>query len=218
MQQQINVFYAETSGQYWMQYIDFPDVCPYCKHSCAPVPITAQMKDDKIFGCFKCTKNNCNHLFLVTYCMGAQGWHLWNIEPQFPIKREFSENISNVSQQFVDIYNEAYQSESYWLHQISWVWYRKSLEFLIKDYLIQKNPEKEEEIKQKFLWNCINDDLEEGKIKLVAKRAVWLWNDETHYVRKWEDKDITDLKKLIELTVNWIEMEKMTEEYTDGMQ
>jgi len=42
-------------------------------------------------------------------------------------------------------------------------------------------------------------------------RAVWLGNDETHYLRKWEQKDLTDLKNLIGLTVHWIEMEELTE-------
>ena len=48
-------------------------------------------------------------------------------------------------------------------------------------------------------------------IKAVAKRAVWLGNDETHYVRKWEEKDVQDLKGLIRLTILWIEKVKETE-------
>ena len=35
-------------------------------------------------------------------------------------------------------------------------------------------------------------------------------NDETHYVRKWEGKDINDLKKLISMTIAWIEIEQLT--------
>ena len=37
-------------------------------------------------------------------------------------------------------------------------------------------------------------------------------NDETHYVRKWEDKDLEDLKKFIQLTEHWIESEHLTRE------
>ena len=55
------------------------------------------------------------------------------------------------------------------------------------------------------------------KIQTVAKRALWLGNDETHYLRKWEDKDLTDLRKLIDLTIHWIEMEKLSEEYIEDM-
>jgi hypothetical protein len=43
-------------------------------------------------------------------------------------------------------------------------------------------------------------------------------NDETHYVRQWEDKDITDLKTLIPPTVNWIETILLTRKYMQSMQ
>jgi hypothetical protein len=55
------------------------------------------------------------------------------------------------------------------------------------------------------------------QIKEIAKRAAWLGNDETHYVRKWEDKDLKDLKKLISLTLHWIEVETLTLEVIADM-
>lgn len=47
--------------------------------------------------------------------------------------------------------------------------------------------------------------------------AVWLGNDETHYYRRWEDKDINDLKLLIKLTANWIEIKELTKNYSEDM-
>lgn len=35
---------------------------------------------------------------------------------------------------------------------------------------------------------------------------MWLGNDETHYVRRWEEKDLSDLKRLISMTVSWIDL------------
>lgn len=61
------------------------------------------------------------------------------------------------------------------------------------------------------LSKCIDDYVDDVKINAVAKRAVWLGNDETHYVRKWEGKDVQDLKGLIRLTILWIEKEMETE-------
>jgi hypothetical protein len=52
----------------------------------------------------------------------------------------------------------------------------------------------------------------------MAKRATWLGNDETHYVRTWEGKDLKDLKTLIRLTIHWVEMEAETERYEQEMQ
>lgn len=48
-------------------------------------------------------------------------------------------------------------------------------------------------------------------------RAVWLGNDETHYVRKWEEKDVNDLKLLVRLTVNWIDNVLLTKKYIADM-
>ena len=126
------------------------------------------------------------------------------------VPRSFSEIIKNTSNEFCDIYNQALASESQGHLKICGVGYRKALEFLLKDYLIGLHPDKTEEIKTKFLGKCIEEYISNANIKTVAKRAAWLGNDETHYVRIWEGKDLQDLKKLIDLTVNWIEMEQLT--------
>ncbi len=95
--------------------------------------------------------------------------------------------------------------------------YRKALEFLIKDYLCLAQPEDAEKIKKAQLGPCIADYVTNENVKAMAARAVWLGNDETHYTRKWEDKDLEDLKKLIQLTVHWIEMELMTTSVIEEM-
>ncbi|WBX72977.1 DUF4145 domain-containing protein [Tenacibaculum pacificus] len=115
------------------------------------------------------------------------------------------------------IYNEAYSAEQQNLKEICGVGYRKALEFLIKDYVILNNKEKEDKILKMGLGNCIKDLVTDDRVKSVSKRAVWLGNDETHYVRRWETKNLEDLKKLISLTVHWIEMEKLTESFETEM-
>ena len=54
-------------------------------------------------------------------------------------------------------------------------------------------------------------------MRAAAKRATWLGNDETHYVRRWEDKDITDLKNLVRLTVNAVENAILMRQYEKEM-
>lgn len=105
------------------------------------------------------------------------------------------------------------------LDQICGVGYRKALEFLIKDYLISKETDDQvkDNIKNKFLNNCIQENVQNDNIKNVAKRAVWLGNDETHYIRQWADKDVNNLKQLIDLTVRWIENEIETERVLQEM-
>ena len=51
----------------------------------------------------------------------------------------------------------------------------------------------------------------------MASRAAWLGNDETHYIRKWVDKDVQNLKSLIDLTIRWIESEIETKQLLTEM-
>ncbi len=69
-----------------------------------------------------------------------------------------------------------------------------------------------------FLSTCIDKFVTSPEIKICAKRAAWLGNDETHYVRRWVDKDIENLKELILLTVNWIHSSILTQKYEKEMQ
>ena len=93
------------------------------------------------------------------------------------------------------------------LNEIAGIGYRKALEFLIKDYCIDKNKEQEEKIKKEPLSQVITNYILSDKIKNFAKASIWIGNDETHYVRKYEDKDIKDLKRFISATVAYITYE-----------
>jgi hypothetical protein len=97
------------------------------------------------------------------------------------------------------------------------VGYRKALEFLIKDYLIRKCPDDRAAIEDKQVGQVIESYVEDRNIKEVAKRAAWLGNDETHYKRRWVDKDLNDLKRLIRLVLHWIEVAHETEEALRSM-
>jgi hypothetical protein len=112
---------------------------------------------------------------------------------------------------------QASAAESYGLKQIAGVGYRKALEFLIKDYCTYTRPADEAEIRKVFLGECINRFVDDPKVKDCARRAVWLGNDETHYERKWADKDVGDLKTLINLTVLWIHSCELTKQYLAEM-
>lgn len=168
----------------------------------------------------QCTNPTCRNMFITQFStVGVRKPVFTKILPTaLPEKRTFSNIISELSPNFCEIYNQAYIAEQTNLMQICGTGYRKSLEFLIKDYLISTLPEDQHEaIKNKFLNNCIRDNISNINIKTEASRAVWLGNDETHYTRKWEDKDINDLKSIIELTLHWIESEIRTQKLLEDM-
>jgi hypothetical protein len=201
--------------------VDLPNHCPFCHNAISPIPqfgyITEGYKMDLFLAC---PKDSCQKTFIGEYEEGGNRncFEFQNkVSKGTIIKKDFANPICELSPSFVLIYNQAYFAEQEELLEICGVGYRKALEFLIKDYAKHKHPDKTEEIKIKFLGKCISEYIDDSRIKSVAKRAVWLGNDETHYIRKWEDKDLSDLKTLIKLTLHWIEMEFLTDGIEDDM-
>lgn len=196
--------------------------CPFCGVINIPEYLFLKnVERSDFFNVFtQCTNPTCRNMFITQFStVGVRKPVFTKILPTaLPEKRTFSDIISELSPNFCEIYNQAYIAEQTNLMQICGTGYRKSLEFLIKDYLISTLPEDQHEaIKNKFLNNCIRDNISNINIKTVASRAVWLGNDETHYTRKWEDKDINDLKSIIELTLHWIESEIRTQKLLEDM-
>ena len=187
--------------------------CPFCHSKMAPDYLFL----DGGFLFAKCSNSECGrHMVLTQDSYGD----FKIISPNaLPEKNVFSKIIREVSQDFEKIYNQAFYAEQLSLDQICGVGYRKALEFLIKDFLMFENSDEEykDTIKKKFLYSCIQEDVSDERIKEVAKRAVWLGNDETHYVRKWAKKDVSNLKDLINLTVRWIENEIETKRLLEEM-
>ena len=91
--------------------------------------------------------------------------------------------------------------------------YRKALEILIKDYAIEKDPDKEE-IKKAFLANCINSYIKSDKIQALSKASAWIGNDETHYEKRHIEYSIQELKLFIDAVVATIETDIAYEKAT----
>lgn len=214
--------YYYSDGMYSREIERKSVKCPFCGVINIPEYLFLKnVERSDFFNVFtQCTNPTCRNMFITQIStVGVRKPVFTKILPTaLPEKRTFSNIISELSPNFCEIYNQAYIAEQTNLMQICGTGYRKSLEFLIKDYLISTLPEDQHEaIKNKFLNNCIRDNISNINIKTVASRAVWLGNDETHYTRKWEDKDINDLKSIIELTLHWIESEIRTQKLLEDM-
>jgi hypothetical protein len=146
----------------------------------------------------------------MNYGMYSPSMMLTGSYPFEPFDVDYPEHVTKISPRFCEIANEAQKAEGEKWKLIAGPGYRKALEFLVKDYLCKELPDEAENIKKLLLGSCIEKYVTNTNVKKMAARAAWIGNDETHYVRKWEDKDLEDLKKLIALTVHWIEMEAMT--------
>ena len=191
--------------------------CPICNSSIAPVEKSDFFNSDSkmYFFMFECPA--CNKGFITHYNYTIERkiknnisynmLKLVNSYPKVPELHQFDENIKKLSSNFCEIFNQAYVAEQMNLNEIAGIGYRKALEFLIKDYCIDKNKEQEEKIKKEPLSQVITNYILSDKIRNLAKASIWIGNDETHYVRKYEDKDIKDLKRFISATVAYITYE-----------
>ncbi len=191
--------------------------------SCAAWP-NSELIRRSVQAVFQCPRRECHRIFIADYCQfnqdphsGDKKFHLQFLSPFWFKKKAFPEPIKKVSQSFCEIFNEAARAESLKLSNVAGPGYRKALEFLVKDFLISQNPDKSDEIKKTWLQVLIKKEIQDANLKACAERATWLGNDETHYLRKWEDKDIEDLKTLITLCVNWTENCILTQEFKGAM-
>ncbi len=197
-----------------------PDTCPFCHNAITPNALFGHTHHSVLEVTMYCPNEDCSKSFLayyLTYSGSRNAQFLNETSKGTLVGKIFTEKINEISPSFVIIYNQAYIAEQQGLLEICGVGYRKALEFLIKDYVILNLGVEKEKIAKTLLGNVINKHVNDLKIKSVAKRAVWLGNDETHYARKWDGKDLGDLKTLIELTLHWIEMEILTSSFEANM-
>jgi hypothetical protein len=202
---------------------ELPDECPYCHDKIVPkflygIDDDGQYRWAKII--FLCPSSECKQVFISYYAVSEDRtiWRLLGNSVGYNKSKPFPKSINEISPNFVEIFNQAFSAEQYKLMQVCGVGYRKALEFLIKDFAKKKEKkENHEKIEALPLIKVIKTYIDHPKIKSNAERAVWLGNDETHYIRKWIDKDLKDLKILIDLTASYIDTEYLSDEFANEM-
>jgi hypothetical protein len=198
--------------------VDVPDACPIC-HRHSEIEVTrADLIDSKtrVQATFRCAYAACRQYFFCYYGPPNND-SILSIRPIKPKTSQFPEVIETISPTFLAVFAEAEEASGLGLKQIAGPGFRKAFEFLIKDYAASKAPEKKSEIESKFAGTVVSDFIADARIQAVAKRCLWLGNDESHYMRKWTEHDVSDFVTLIKLTANWIEIEHLSQSYVDEM-
>ena len=202
--------------------VEEPEECPLCHFSIKPTKLSIHYyehgEEKNVAALYLC--NHCFQVFttlsvvspeiITVYSHKGFKSDLKYMGPTCFADRDFEPEVKNLSPQFVKIYNQALHAEQIGLDEIAGIGYRKSVEFLVKDYCIHLHREQEEKIKSKALAQCIREYINVSQIKTLAEKATWIGNDETHYIRKQEDRDITDMKKLIDAMVYYVCMSLIT--------
>lgn len=155
----------------------------------------------------------CEGIFLSLYAREESSrtseFLLIDSVPKITQAKEFDSRIQNVSPRFIKIYSQAQKAEEEKLDEIAGMGYRKALECLIKDYLIQIVHKDPETVINTFLGKCITDMVDNPYVKKVAEKCAWVGNDFSHYLNE-RDEGLQTLKDLIDATVYWVCMECVT--------
>lgn len=221
----------EDNKRITYEFDHIPDTCPYCETGIVPIPrfgyyqnvTQTGLNRNQVQVVFQCPITKCQALFITQYSVyssaGNEIFHFRGDLHRSKGRVQFFKIIQEISPQFIEIYNQSFQAEQFGLSLIIGPGYRKSLEYLIKDYAIMNASSDidKENIRKSLLGNVIKKFIDDERIKRIAERATWLGNDETHFYRKWADKDITDLKLLISMTTEWIHLVELSKKFETDM-
>ena len=144
---------------------EHPEICPRCNAFVEAQPVYAfessHSANPALQIVYQCPNKACRQFFIGIFRRypDRKAYYLIVAFPRDGTKREFSEIITKISQNFCDIYNEATLAEQMGWMQICGVGYRKAFEFLIKDYLVKAHPDRKTDIEAKFLGKCISEDI-----------------------------------------------------------
>jgi hypothetical protein len=214
----------DSAGSIYTCRLDIiPDSCPICHQGIQPIDLdwNRVLAESVVERVFLCPLRSCQHLFIARYSRNPNSgyFYLKQTIPTEPKNYSAPPELQQISRDFCEIYNQAQKAEQLGLLLVSGPGYRKALEFLVKDYLklLQPTDEAKKEVAKLALMPCITKYVTDARMKATAERATWLGNDETHYIRKWEDKDLQDMKKFIQLTCFWIQSEHLTKTGVEDM-
>lgn len=199
--------------------------CSHCNRT--PLTVTTEggwsMRDDSWYKCTKCPAcGKIIHFWLLFREKQETSVNAPNvtdiyIEPTPPLSVSYDCCIDEISPFFRAVYNQAVSAEENGLDALVGMGYRKALEFLLKDWICSEHLDDEEEIKKMSLGKCVHNYISDVSLKNGLERTIWLGNDETHYVRTWPEKDILDLKILLEICLRKIAGEIMLKKLPETM-
>lgn len=191
--------------------IQKPVICHFCDKGIDPKTIKYfyyhYYSEINIIVAFQCPI--CEEVLFAKYQISSFDYipnelNYYEIIGGHKVYEEFADEIKELSPNFISCFNEAYAAEQSGCKQIVGVGYRRSLEFLFKDYAIYIDYEKKDQIEKMSLSDCIEKYSTDEEMKNLLLRSAWIGNDYTHYKNWHKDISINDLKELVLLSVDSI--------------
>jgi hypothetical protein len=202
--------------------VENPGQCPHCHNGIEPRFVHQNIEKGINYSLWKCTFRDCGKQFIAVYQVVGQGKAKFaGFLDGSPVGPYWPETIKNLKSKFIETYNQALKAEYAGLDEIAGMGFRKAIEYLVKDYLIQRDITLSGKIEDKMLASVISENFnlpQEADLKDLLQRATWLGNDMTHYLRYHENFDINDLKELIQLVMDEIHSIEQKRHYIANIQ
>lgn len=221
-------------GKRYYVNVKEPNICPHCHVTNSPKCLfTENTKDTDNSDCnyqiWQCANKECVKLFGVLYKVVDGTPAIAKVlnglpkGPDWPkpilelVDGNTIETEEPLKSKFIKTYLQSLEAESYGLDEIAGMGYRKAIEYLVKDWAIQNNPDKKEDILSKWLGSTIKNYYS-GDLKDILERATWLGNDQAHYKKLFEEYDIEVLKELIDLIMVELDNDYKKKHYIEKIQ
>ncbi len=208
-----------TSGRAVTFEIFFDDECPMCGYGIdMKRSVDSKSHDIKEKNQAECRVAcvhycpHCHKLFMTEHmmCLQSNDYYREKSHAVYPYSSpdiDIPEEISKVSAEFGHLYKQAYMAKNCGMQDLFGMALRKAFEYLIKDYALFLNPDKEDEIAKKLLVNCINDYVENDKIKSLCTSCRLIGNNETHWRNENSAEDVEFMEKVLLAVIRFIDQE-----------
>ena len=216
--------------------LEDPNICPHCHEINNPHRrwhTLSQDHDDKtvFLTAWQCSNNNCKKIFLALY--EKTGTEIFEFSrflngrpkgPDWPkpiTDLKEGKTINNESPEdskFIKTYLQSLEAEMHGLDELAGMGFRKAIEYLVKDWAIQNNPDDKDKIIEDLWLGQVIKEYYDGDLKDILERATWLGNDQSHYNRLFEEFDVNDLKKLISLIMVELDRQYQMDHYIKNIQ
>lgn len=218
-----------SSGQ--GTHVQNPNICPYCHVASEPTNFSYSHdpKANTFLSIWRCNFAECKRIYAVShkYAQGESPIDRYlNGLPKGPIWPKPISDLKDgktigtetpADSNFIKTYLQSLEAEAHGYDEIAGMGYRKAIEYLVKDWAIQTNPEAKDKILTLWLSGIISE-FYSGDLKDILDRATWLGNDQSHYNKLFDEYNINHLKELIDLIMVELDREFKKRHYIETIE
>ncbi|EOJ20315.1 DUF4145 domain-containing protein [Enterococcus faecalis] len=194
--------------------IEMPRICAHCKNTGTQVLLEGiQLADSNtllVTACQYCGEVTL-HNFQFIIEKGLVHTTIPPLDKEILLKfADISSEIQEKFPEFVKIMKQSQEAEDANLDQLAGMGYRKALEFLVTDFLLEYPQEGASEDWLKNPKTSLSSKiakLPKERTKNLSKAISFIGNDETHYSKRHPEQDVKSIKMFLKALISDIENE-----------